>query len=629
MDKQGIKANITANMDDLNKGLKSSSKSAREYERDIKKLNKELNHVGALKKRLNALKELEKKQRDGKDLSKDEVSELKRLKRETASLTLQLDKQGVATDDLNKTTEHLTRSLKNSTNQFARQRKEIGKTIKETKELSKANLNLSKGSGGKGGKLGGAVGAMRGGLSAAAGLARAHPVALAATMTIGAAYKGAQALGERNEQTAEQSRRARQMGYSPVMLKAMTNATKGFDVTADNILDLPEELGNKLGDWIKEGGFGKEDSDMSLNMKALNLTMKELSGKSKGEVNDLIMNRLLKMGNSTQAASVADHIYGGEANKIITALYQKGYDSLAAVGEGFEQVNSLTEAATQGAEAYMSAMTQWQQSGSSILDEFAGRFGAAFSEYISGAGESLTKVFNENRVGLTVLADIFGQVIGGVTFVASKLLNGVLWIGGRIGDLIAWVQDIFSSFGVEWSNSAKKSAANGRPVQLEESAFYNANGTPKSDTQRAQERIDAYNAKARKQFEGNVGTAPKTPAFTMAQLNGVQSAQKQAEAAKANLKASKRNTHAVKRLTRAQEESIKLETERKSEMYANSAIASAYEGRAAAMTNNFSMSNSVSLPDVVEKIASAGMDHIKQGLESLNLSNLDSNIKLI
>lgn len=149
-----------------------------------------------------------------------------------------------------------------------------------------------------------------------------------------------------NVKTAEELGLARGYGMKIEKYKAGGALAAQFGLSAEHFGDLSEEGTNKI--W-EEG-----------NEKTLNPMLQQL-GLSKGVVMkmgrerafDLLMQKLSTMKDGAAAASLADQLMGGEANKLLTGLHAIGKTYNQAMEEA-KRYNLLTQ---EGAEGAMRANT--------------------------------------------------------------------------------------------------------------------------------------------------------------------------------------------------------------------------------------------------------------------------------
>ncbi|HAZ6601462.1 TPA: hypothetical protein J0881_004458, partial [Escherichia coli] len=208
-----------------------------------------------------------------------------------------------------------------------------------------------------------AKGAAKWGGRAAAGAVRATGRGikwgtLGAAGLIGGAAAGALAM---NAETSEKLGLAKSYGVGVEKYAAWENIGKAAGLNGENIGDLSEELTNKIGE------IGNEKS-LNPMLFQIGLTKKRMAGWDREKQFNEVMRRISEMKDEKQAASLADQLMGGEANKIMT--YMK------ATGKSWEQTmsdaqksNLLTKEGAEGAaRAHVSVTNLWGSITSGLAD---------------------------------------------------------------------------------------------------------------------------------------------------------------------------------------------------------------------------------------------------------------------
>lgn len=175
---------------------------------------------------------------------------------------------------------------------------------------------------------GAAGGIMHMGKWAAAGLIGGAAAALASPIAL-------------NAETAETTGLAKSYGLSIPQYKAMGIMARQAGLNEENAGDLIENLTNK----IREQGNEKTLNPM-LGQTGL---LKSRLPKDRQAAFNLIMQRLSTMKDSGAAASLADQLMGGEANKFMTNLHATGMSFEQAM-KNAQKYNLLTQEGAEGAQ---------------------------------------------------------------------------------------------------------------------------------------------------------------------------------------------------------------------------------------------------------------------------------------
>ena len=196
-----------------------------------------------------------------------------------------------------------------------------------------------------------------------------------------------------NAQTAEELGQARGYGMSIEKYKAGGALAAQFGLNAENYGDLAEESTNKI--W--------EDG----NEKTLNPLLQQL-GLSKGVVVkmgrqkafDLLMQKLSTMKNGAAAASLADQLMGGEANKLLTGLHTIGKTYNQAMQEA-NRYNLLTHEGAEGAMQASTAVNRLWGVAESGMQDTVGKITKELVPSIDDASVGLAKWIKDMQPQIT------------------------------------------------------------------------------------------------------------------------------------------------------------------------------------------------------------------------------------
>ncbi|WP_368750162.1 hypothetical protein [Klebsiella aerogenes] len=144
-----------------------------------------------------------------------------------------------------------------------------------------------------------------------------------------------------NAETAETAGLAKSYGLSIGEYQGLGVMARQAGLNAENGGDLAEELTNKL----KEQG---NEKTLNLMLSQLGFNKSMLSSKSREEAFNMVMSQLSRMKDTSAAASLADQLMGGEANKFLTYIHSTGKSFEEAMKDA-QRYNLLTQDGADGA----------------------------------------------------------------------------------------------------------------------------------------------------------------------------------------------------------------------------------------------------------------------------------------
>lgn len=385
----------------LGKTFKSVLKSTNKMGDAYRDTNKKLKAADSVIKYRSALEELRRKQAEaGGDSEKFAA----RIKRAQASLT-----------NAERNAKQYGLSLKGITHEQEKLSKESKKyetILKRRKKLFEVGSSLKSGVG----KVGGAVGM----------------VGMAGAGVIGA---GLAAVTMANRETAQNDAQARAIGVNPETIQALGGVVKGLGFEAENVVDLFEELNNKMG----ESAGIEEVTAVTDALKILGLEYDHLAALKPEQQFLAIARAAQKLGDAQQASAAADILMGGEANKIIGDLVRRGV-SIDALIDKQKSLSVLTAEGRAGAQQFNVALNELQTAGGSALQEISGIIGSELSPIISTWAADLVSFFRENREQIVAFiqgtGDFFkelpgqlakaAEVVGKIVAALSKVAGWIL-----------------------------------------------------------------------------------------------------------------------------------------------------------------------------------------------------------
>lgn len=224
--------------------------------------------------------------------------------------------------------------------------------------------------------------------------------------------------------------------------KAWDGIAKQAGLSGENVGDMIEELRNKFGEFKALG----EQSALSDVFGKLGISSSMMDGMAAAEQFEFIMKRLEKVSDKSQAASLADMLFGGEGNKVTTYIRNSG-KSLSDLLDEQSKFNLLTEKGASGAVAYGNSFQNLTTVISSAWQEVSGIVGGEMAGELKKLTNSIGSFFKKNKEQVTGL--IGGLVDGAKAFAstfwtigvainnAAQALGGWKTIGTAVASLMA------------------------------------------------------------------------------------------------------------------------------------------------------------------------------------------------
>lgn len=238
---------------------------------------------------------------------------------------------------------------------------------------------------------------------------------------------GASAVLNRNSETAERAGIARSYGVDYETYAAWDSLGRQMGLNGENIGDLFEEYRNKVFD--DDNGATDKGAIQEVFGK-LGLKAGVMAGKSNQEQVEFLFDRLLQVENEQQAAGMADALFGGEANKILTWMRLSGKTYRELISEQ-KRYNLVTKEGADGAVQGHVALSNLRNVLSSSIDEISGQLGNELAPRIQQVTDDLAAWFKEGGLekiqafilddALPALIDLsewmwkFGKVLAGIT----------------------------------------------------------------------------------------------------------------------------------------------------------------------------------------------------------------------
>lgn len=238
---------------------------------------------------------------------------------------------------------------------------------------------------------------------------------------------GAGAVLNRNSETAERAGIARSYGVDYETYAAWDSLGRQMGLNGENVGDLFEEYRNKVFD--DDNGATDKGAIQEVFGK-LGLKAGVMAGKSNQEQVEFLFDRLLQVENEQVAAGMADALFGGEANKILTWMRLSGKTYRELISEQ-KRYNLVTKAGADGAVQGHVALSNLRNVLNSSIDEISGQLGNELAPHIQQVTDDLAAWFKNGGLekirafirddALPALIDMaawmwkFGKVLAGIT----------------------------------------------------------------------------------------------------------------------------------------------------------------------------------------------------------------------
>ncbi|EJA1186330.1 hypothetical protein LZD30_002141 [Escherichia coli] len=238
---------------------------------------------------------------------------------------------------------------------------------------------------------------------------------------------GTAAVFNRNTETAERAGIARSYGVDYETYASWDSLARLMGLNGENIGDLFEEYRNKVFD--DDNGATDKGAIQEVFGK-LGLKAGVMAGKSNQEQVEFLFDRLLQVENEQVAAGMADALFGGEANKILTWMRLSGKTYRELISEQ-KRYNLVTKAGADGAVQGHVALSNLRNVLSSSIDEISGQLGNELAPHIQQVTDDLAAWFKNGGLekirafirddALPALIDMaawmwkFGKVLAGIT----------------------------------------------------------------------------------------------------------------------------------------------------------------------------------------------------------------------
>lgn len=308
--------------------------------------------------------------------------------------------------------DHLTKSIRQTEKAQAALNGSLSKARKLDRITGGAKAGMKRV--GRGAMDGGLQGLkwMSGGLIAGAAGAMASPVFL-------------------NQETSEKAGLAKSYGVDTSTFVAWDEMGKQMGLNGENIGDLFEEYKNKVSDNADDNTKGA----IAEAFPELGIKPGEMQGLNNEQQMEKLFDKLFQMKDDQRAAGLADKLFGGEGNKILTYMRMTGksYQDLMAQQKKY---NMLTAEGSAGAVAGNMAFSNLWSVLTTGAAEISGQLGGELAPSITGIADKLSSWLKDGGIDAikTVIRDdiipgaiTFGKgliYVGEVAYAVAKKLGG-------------------------------------------------------------------------------------------------------------------------------------------------------------------------------------------------------------
>ncbi|WP_258126188.1 hypothetical protein [Escherichia coli] len=249
-------------------------------------------------------------------------------------------------------------------------------------------------------------------------------------LSVGAGLTLAGAAGaalSRNSETAERAGIARSYGVDYETYAAWDSLGKQMGLNGENFGDLFEEYRNKVFD---DDNGASDKGAIQQVFGALGLKAGVMAGKNNQEQVEFLFDRLLQVKDEQKAAGMADALFGGEGNKILTWMRLSGKTYRELIEEQ-KRYNLVTREGADGAVRGHIAVSNLTGVLGSSIDEICGQLGKELAPNIQQVTDDLADWFKNGGlekintfiregalpmlIKVTAWAWNFGKVIAGLT----------------------------------------------------------------------------------------------------------------------------------------------------------------------------------------------------------------------
>ena len=247
------------------------------------------------------------------------------------------------------------------------------------------------------------------------GVAKSSTKAAAAISAIGGAGVAGVAALSAADVRARQL--AKSVGVSVDLAEQLAAASSGAGFEFDNVIDLVEEMNNKLG----ESAGLEEITPVTESLQILGLSFEKIKNLAPEEQFKTITNAALRMEDAQKAAAAADILMGGEANKLIGVLRQQG-KTVDDITKKYGDMSIRSKESREGAQEFTSALSGVKFGAFGALKEMSGLLAAE----LTPALKTLSKWMSENREQIAAFVKTAAKALGRLAkTISAGLMDGI------------------------------------------------------------------------------------------------------------------------------------------------------------------------------------------------------------
>jgi len=248
-----------------------------------------------------------------------------------------------------------------------------------------------------------------------------------------------------NHSTTEAQRLSKAMGLNVELVEAFESSLNGTSFNLENIIDLAEELSNKVGESKKTG----LTESLKGGLKTLGLKYADIKKLGPEAQFTKLFDTALKMKDRQAAASGLDQIMGGEANKVFSVLADRA-KSTGDLIKAYRALNFQTEESRRGAMQFTDQLSSLTGAIVSV-----GKFAAGIlGERIQAKLGELTKYLETQKATVqkwvTETVDSFVAQLPKALEAVKKLFTFLIDNGPQIGQAIEGLLKFLDGLGTVW-----------------------------------------------------------------------------------------------------------------------------------------------------------------------------------
>lgn len=180
-----------------------------------------------------------------------------------------------------------------------------------------------------------------------------------------------------NQRTREMENLAKSVGQNVVTMEALGVVAGKIGLNYENVVDLAEEMNNKLGEFA---GLGEMNSAKE-SLEIIGLQFEDIKKLKPEKQFERITEALLAMPDQQKASSAADMLFGGEASKFFGLMHRMGM-SLKDIKKQYKENNFLTDRGRKGAVRWAQSMGRLGVQAKTLGAQVAGVLGGALAPFV-------------------------------------------------------------------------------------------------------------------------------------------------------------------------------------------------------------------------------------------------------